>query len=525
LRSKNKSKRIQAAKKANHISVKWKIFLFLLGFCGVLLVLLWLSQVVFLDNFYKSIKVNEIKTAANTIEKNIDSESISSIVSSISVNNDICIEVLSSTGEVLYSYNVLKDCVIHNNSRFSDENPVSSGNDKNDGETYQYYKHNETDNTAVVPDAASGTTDGSAATTSPDSTLKPDQKEPIPDKIAREKENIIYTKSIKDANNNDVTLVLNSVVSPVNATVNTLRVQLYYITAFMILFSVILALIIAKWISKPIEAINDSAKILATGDYNTRFEGRGYREIAELSNTLNYTAKELSKVEGLRKELIANISHDLRTPLTLISGYAEAMRDLPDENNSENAQIIVDETKRLTTLVNDVMDISKLQSGSCNIESQCYDLTSSISETVNRMNKLMEKDGYTISFKSDQNVKVVADETRISQVFYNLLINAINYTGADKKVFVTQSIYNNPEDSDSEWVKIEVADTGEGINEEDLSYIWERYYKVDKTHKRAVTGTGLGLSIVRNIISMHQGDCGVTSKINEGSVFWFSLKI
>jgi Signal transduction histidine kinase len=530
LRSKNKSKRIQAAKKANHISVKWKIFLFLLGFCGVLLVLLWLSQVVFLDNFYKSIKVNEIKTAASTIEKNIDSESISSIVSSISVNNDICIEVLSSTGEVLYSSHVLKDCVIHNNSRFSDENPGSSGIDKNDGETYQYYKHNETDNTTVVPDAAAGTTDGSAATTdpattTPDSTLKPDQKEPIPDKIAREKENIIYTKSIKDANNNDVTLVLNSVVSPVNATVNTLRVQLYYITAFMILFSVILALIIAKWISKPIEAINDSAKILATGDYNTRFEGRGYREIAELSNTLNYTAKELSKVEGLRKELIANISHDLRTPLTLISGYAEAMRDLPDENNSENAQIIVDETKRLTTLVNDVMDISKLQSGSCNIEPQCYDLTSSISETVNRMNKLMEKDGYTISFKSDQNVNVIADETRISQVFYNLLINAINYTGSDKKVFVTQRIYNNPEDSDSEWVKIEVADTGEGISEEDLSYIWERYYKVDKTHKRAVTGTGLGLSIVRNIISMHQGDCGVTSKINEGSVFWFSLKI
>lgn len=125
--------------------------------------------------------------------------------------------------------------------------------------------------------------------------------------------------------------------------------------AFMILFSVMLALVIAKWIFRPIEAINNSAKMLATGDYSTQFKGTGYKEIAELSETLNYTAKELSKVELLRQELIANISHDLRTPLTLISGYAEAMRDLPDENNSENAQIIVDETKRLTTLVNDVM--------------------------------------------------------------------------------------------------------------------------------------------------------------------------
>ena len=221
MRIKNKFKRIQAAKKANHISVKWKIFLFLLGFCGVLLVLLWLSQVVFLDNFYKSIKVNEIKTAASTIEKNIDSESISSIVSSISVNNDICIEVLSSSGEVLYSSHVLKDCLIHNEARFSDDNSISSGSGKTNGESYQFYKYNEADTTDIVaaaPNGAAATTD--AASTN-DPSLNPDQKEPIPDKIAREKENIIYTKSIKDANNNDVTLVLNSVVSPVNATVNT----------------------------------------------------------------------------------------------------------------------------------------------------------------------------------------------------------------------------------------------------------------------------------------------------------------
>ena len=514
------------AKKLNRISVKWKNFLFLLGFCAVLLVLLWLSQVVFLDSFYKSIKVNEIKSAASTIEKNINNEDIATIVSTISTNNDICIEVMSSSGEALYSSHVLKDCLIHNEARFSDDNPIAAGSGKTNGETYQFYKHNEANITEIVPaapDGASTTTDGTASTNDP--APNPEQKEPIPEKLAREKENIIYTKAIKDANNNDLTLVLNSVISPVNATVDTLRVQLYYITAFMILFSVILALIIAKLISKPIEAINDSAKILATGDYSTHFDGRGFREIAELSNTLNFTAKELSKVESLRQELIANISHDLRTPLTLISGYAEAMRDLPDENNAENAQIIVDETKRLTTLVNDVMDISKLQSGNTSIEPQRYDLTASIKATVNRMNKLMKNDGYSITFKADQKVSVVADETRISQVFYNLLINAINYTGADKKVFITQTLYKNPDDADSDWVRIEVADTGEGISEEDLAYIWERYYKVDKTHKRAVTGTGLGLSIVRNIISMHDGDCGVTSKINEGSVFWFSLKL
>ncbi|HEY5556462.1 HAMP domain-containing sensor histidine kinase, partial [Acetobacterium sp.] len=241
--------------------------------------------------------------------------------------------------------------------------------------------------------------------------------------------------------------------------------------------------------------------------------------------TLNYTAKELSKVEVLRQELIANISHDLRTPLTLISGYAEAMRDLPDENNSENAQIIVDETQRLTTLVNDVMDISKIQSGTHTIHPVSYNLTTNINDTVTRMNKLMHNDGYQIVFGYDEEITLTADETRISQAFYNLLINAINYTGPDKKITVSQSIIKNFGVPPSSWVKIEVADSGEGITKEELPYIWERYYKVDRTHKRAVTGTGLGLSIVKSIIDMHGGTYGVSSKINEGSVFWFSLKI
>ncbi|WP_414150601.1 sensor histidine kinase [Acetobacterium carbinolicum] len=494
--------------KSRQITIKWKIFLFLLGFCGVLLILLWLFQVVFLNSFYKSIKINEIKATANTIEKSINDENIATIISTVSENNDICIKVLSSSGDTIYSSHVVKGCIIHSKPTF-DEKALHSEVTNNDGELFQYYNH-----------------DGYARETEPDS-VQPEntQIQDKPPAEEKEKDTLIYSKTIIDANNNELILVLNSLISPVNATVNTLRVQLYYITAFMILFSVILAFIIAKWISRPIEAINESAKMLATGDYSTQFKGTGYKEIAELSDTLNFTAKELSKVELLRQELIANISHDLRTPLTLISGYAEAMRDLPDENNSENAQIIVDETKRLTTLVNDVMDISKLQTGNINVHLQPYNVTVSLSNSINRMNKMMELDGYQIDFIADREVTLTADETRISQAFYNLLTNAINYTGDDKKITVTQTIFQNPADDLTNWVKIEVADSGEGIAAEDLPYIWDRYYKVDKTHKRAVTGTGLGLSIVKSILDIHHGDYGVTSKLNEGSIFWFTLKI
>lgn len=512
----NKSKTSPPKKnKLSQISIKWKIFLFLLGFCGVLLILLWLFQVVFLNSFYKSIKINEIKTTAHAIEETINEENIESVISTLSENNEICIVVLSNSGDVVYSSHVLKGCLIHSKTSF-DQKTLPADVTQNDGELYQYYNHEGSSQEGEQDPVSDTPQDGSAVA---------ENKPPLEKEREKEKDTLIYSKTITDQNGNELTLVLNSLISPVNATVNTLRVQLYYITAFMILFSVILALIIAKWISRPIEAINNSAKMLATGDYSTRFKGTGYKEISELSDTLNYTARELSKVELLRQELIANISHDLRTPLTLISGYAEAMRDLPNENNAENAQIIVDETKRLTTLVNDVMDISKLQTGNLNINPQPYNLTASLGDSINRMNKLMEIDDYQIDFLSDQEITLSADETRISQAFYNLLTNAINYTGADKKITVTQTIFENPDDALADWVKIEVADTGEGIAEEDLPYIWERYYKVDKTHKRAVTGTGLGLSIVKSIFDMHGGNYGVNSKVNEGSVFWFTLKI
>ncbi|KNZ41934.1 sensor histidine kinase [Acetobacterium bakii] len=510
---KTKRKSFLQWKKGNPLSIKWKLFLFLLGFCTVLLILLWLFQVVFLNNFYKAIKINEIKSVASSIEKNIESDDISTIIENISLDTDVCIEVLSANGDVLYSSHVLKNCIIHSMSTF-EKNELISRTNANKGEFLEYfdrtsvYHQNESINDQIREEI-------------PEDDI--DFKAPIPERSPQQ--SIVYSKSIDDKSEDGAVVVINSVISPIDATVNTLRVQLYYITGFMILFSVLLALIIAKRVSKPIEAINKSAKMLAKGNYDIRFAGGGYKEISELSDTLNYTAKELSKVELLRQELIANISHDLRTPLTLISGYAEAMRDLPNENNSENAQIIVDETQRLTTLVNDVMDISKLQSGTHTIDPLSYNLTANIDETVTRMNKLMHSDGYHIDFVYDQEISLTADETRISQAFYNLLINAINYTGSDKRITVSQTIIKNCENPSTTWVHIQVKDTGEGITAEDLPYIWERYYMVDKTHKRAVTGTGLGLSIVKSIIDMHGGRYGVSSKISEGSIFWFDLKI
>ena len=257
---------------------------------------------------------------------------------------------------------------------------------------------------------------------------------------------------------------------------------------------------------------------MAKGNFDVKFEGNDYREIYELSETLNNTAKELGRADEMKHDLIANVSHDLRTPLTMITAYSEIMRDIPGENTPENVQVVIDEANRLTTLVNDLLNLSKIQAGVASLETKDYDLTESINGVVERNAKLLEPYGYKVAFEYDRHVYVNADEFKIYQVIYNLLGNAVNYTGEDKRVTISQKVIDDK-------VRIEVIDTGEGIEPDKLSYVWDRYYKVDKTHKRAVIGTGLGLSIVKNILELHNAKYGVNSQVGKGSTFWFEMKM
>ena len=330
-------------------------------------------------------------------------------------------------------------------------------------------------------------------------------------------ESIIYV-DVLTSDKTACVLMVNTVLTPVSATVDTLRIQMIWITVVMIILSLLIALVISKKVSRSMIRVNNAAKKLAKGDFNVSFDGKDYREIAELSETLNQAATDLGKNEKLQKELIANVSHDLRTPLTMIIAYSEVMRDLPGENTLENVQVVIDEAKRLTNLVNDMLDISKLQAGALEMKLSEFNLTDRIQKVLERYNKLKEQDGYRIDFEYQEEVYVCADEFKIFQVIYNLINNAINYTGSDKRVLVRQLVKE-------QIVRIEVIDSGEGISEENLPYVWDRYYKVDKTHKRAVMGTGLGLSIVKNILELHHAEYGVESILSAGSKFWFELPV
>lgn len=479
--------------KIDEMPLRRKIFLYLTGFCGIMVGLMWLMQVVFLPGIYEAIRLRQINTFSREIESVLGEENRDEKIETIADENDVCVMLVSSNGQILYSAEALQNCMIHKISYISILDIIFS-TDENGGRLYGIYSKK-------VPFK----TDEMGSTV--EYKFDPDDEQ-----------SMIYCKKVDLSNTQTGYLLLNIKLTPVYSTVFTIKYTLVIITVVMILFAVILAVIISRRISTPISRINRGAKQLATGDYDVNFTAHGYKEINQLAETLTVTSRELGKVESLRREFIANVSHDLRTPLTLIGGYAEVMRDIPGENNSENAQVIIDETKRLSSLVNDVLDMSKIQSGAIPMEKKPYDLSRSVRSVADRLSELLKREGYTFELDLRQKVTVNADETRINQCIYNLLINAVNYTGKDKKVYVSLTQKDGA-------ATLQVTDTGEGVAEKDLPYIWERYYKNDKNHIRSVVGTGIGLSIVRSVIKAHGGKYGVFNSRDKGACFWFELPV
>lgn len=465
-------------------------------FALVMLVILWLFQVVFLDDFYKAIRTHDIKEQARLVAGALGSNSFVEDLNGIAAGQDVSVLVTDIAGNRLYELTGSPFSLIGWLGKTDFQKLIGLA-----GPSGSYLL-------SIKQNKLPGDFGNGAQIQGQPNLLRFAMRAP---------ESIIYTLLAKGQNGKNYAVILYTEISPIDATVNTLIRQLFFITAIMLFVALCLAWGLSKKIADPIVAINNSSKALAKGDYNANFRAGGYKEIRELGETLSYAASELQKNDNLRRELIANISHDLRTPLTMIIGYAEVMRDLPGENTPENVQIVIDEAKRLSGLVNDVLDISKLQSGTEKARFERINLTESVRGIIGRYAKMVEQLGYRIDFRCGGDIWVVADELKISQVLYNLIGNAVNYTGSDKSVTITQL-------DRGETVRIEVADTGEGIPKDKLDMIWDRYYKIDKEHKRAQIGTGLGLSIVKAVLELHGASYGVISNEGQGSLFWFELK-
>ena len=448
-------------------SLKINIWLFLIGFSIFILCFLWFFQIVFLDSYYKSYKTSELDKAATELRK--VNHLSSNYIESIAKKRDICIEIY---GDDIYVSTVSnKGCMEFGNKNFKvKKNFISSGL------LEQHYN-----------------------------LINEEFKN----------ETLIYALKL----DKDMYAFINASLEPLDSTITILSNQFVITTIIVLILSLIIGYFISKKLSKPIIKISDEAKKLADGNFDANFNASSdIYEINELADSLKYAKEELYKTETLKRDLMANVSHDLKTPLTMIKAYAEMVKDITYNNKEkmdENLNIIIDETDRLTLLVNDILDLSAVQSGNETLKKEKINLIELIKQIIKKFNILSEKESYQFIFNYTDDVIINADYKRIYQVIYNLINNAINYTGEDKKVYINII-------EEKHFYKVEIKDTGKGIKKEDLKHIWDKYYHSDKKHKRNNYGTGLGLSIVKNILQMHNYKYGVESS-DKGATFYFEI--
>ena len=515
--------------------IRWKLFISFFFVSMMILLILWSCQVLFISSFYQYVKTGELKSATNEVIANLDSDDSEAIFNRIILQGDINVRIINTSDfQNVYSGGDGVTSATHDIGDFEVLRLYDLAK-ANGGEVSQYYTYDrenedflrdihvtfhksESVNSTQSGENSSEKTDGNT-----DTETGAARKEigvqfftgrPGFFRNERYVDDFLYAKLATLDDGTELMVISDVQVTPLDSTISILKGQLEVTSVLALIFSLIVSFIISRNISRPIVKLNDAALELARGKFDTEFSGKGYREIEELSDTLNYTARELGKANEFQRELLANVSHDLRTPLTMIGGYAEVMRDIPGENTPENVQVIIDETKRLTAFVNNILDLSKLQSGFETLKYDAVCITDMLESIRTRYFNLTKNDGYTVEIQADDDAYVRCDEAKISQAFYNLMDNAVNHTGEDKTVVIRQIVTDKK-------VRIEISDSGEGIAPEELPYIWDRYYRAKKTaHKRAVVGSGIGLSIVKSIFELHKYLNGVESEIGKGTTFW-----
>lgn len=281
--------------------------------------------------------------------------------------------------------------------------------------------------------------------------------------------------------------------------------------------SIFYALLVGKRITEPLVTLSNQVRIKGKNpNYQITTDGYDIEEIEELARSLEFSSNEQIKAEEFRRDLVANVSHDLRTPLTMIKAYAEMIRDLSGNNAQKREQhcdIIINEVDTLNALVGDLLELSKLQAGTVEFEIKSVSLDYIVKTVLSRLNIFVERDGYEFITDIEENLLCSCDSKQIEQAVYNLICNAINYTGKDKKVYISLK-------REKDKIRFSVTDTGKGIKKEEIDRIWDRYYRANQT-KRSVAGSGIGLSIVQNILLRHNMEFGVDSEVGKGSTFYF----
>lgn len=471
-------------------SIRFKLWAYFILFAVIILGLIWILQVYFLDAYYEDMKLKESEQMASELmtafKTDLSLEKFAVKMNQTGQGTDTYMRVETGDGRILISpsYNGTSQPYLYRTettqlrfkltgSDFPSYSEILPSSNESKTLSYACYLHK---------------------ATYPDGTLDPP---------------------------NSIVLYMFTPLFPVRSTVSILRTQLIYITIIAMLLALALAIYLATHISKPIQDITDSAAEMGRGNYGVKFKGGHYSEITELAETLTEASQELEKSDMYQKDLIANVSHDLKTPLTMIRSYAEMIRDLSGDNKEKREShlaVIIEEADRLNLLVDDMLTLSKMQRQTISLERADFDLDETIKSQLSSYDILSEQEGYKFNYTSVGSVTVNGDEAKIKQVLSNLINNAVKYCGSDKEIIVNLKRTGKK-------VRCEVIDHGQGIAPEEINHVWERYYKSSTHHVRPTEGSGLGLSIVKEILTLHKAEYGVDSKLGSGTTFYFEMPI
>lgn len=461
-------------------SIKFKILIYFTVFAFILMILLWSLQVLFLNTFYQSMKeskTNNITRQIKTAYNRYDTDNFALAVADIAENNDVYLYITYFDGTPFMAYG---------------NRSLPSTYDEEIQQIQNRLFSNNLDSVSFL----------------------------IKD-TRTDRRSLACGQRLTSIDKPNMFVYIISPLWPMTSTIEILKRQLLYVTVIAFIAALTMAYYLSTRISTPIRNITRSATRLAKGEYGVTFHGGECTELADLADTLTRTSIELEKSTSLQKDLIANVSHDLRTPLTMVKSYAEMIRDLSGDNpekREKHLQVIIEEADRLNLLVSDMLTLSRMQSGAIVIERSDFNLYDSVESILMSYKLLMEEDGYTVNFECPKKIMVNGDPERIKQVCANLINNALKFCGDDKTVNVTIK-------KKSRVAVCRITDYGNGIAPEDIEHIWERYYKSSSNMVRTKTGTGLGLSIVKEILSLHKVRYGVNSKLGEGTTFWFELPL
>lgn len=484
--------------KIDYKSIKFKEFLYFLVFAATLMAALWILQVFLLNTFYGTMKTSQTKEVAREIEssfKHKNTDNFLNDVARISKSYDMYIYVVSYDGKTTYYQPSANDVV-----QAPGFEPAEPDNQLDEDQQMQFISQIQTLNEHMM------SSNGSAY---------------VKIKGTNSSQEILAYGSILTSKKKDPMIVyIFSPLWPVTSTIKILKNQLIYVTIISFLLACIISLYLSTRITRPIRKINNSAKQLAAGKYGIVFQGGHYTELVNLADTLTKASIELEKSDMMQKDLIANVSHDLKTPLTMIKSYAEMIRDISGDNpekREEHLNVIIEEADRLNVLVNDLLQMSRLQSGKLSLEKAEFNLTQVVENILHTYRIMENEDGYHFEFQCNTDYYVNADEEKIVQVITNLFTNAIKFCGDDKTVIISLKKRGRN-------VVCRVEDHGIGIAPEEIDHVWERYYRSSSNMKREKEGTGLGLSICKEILTLHKSKFGVDSTVGKGSQFWFELE-